>query len=119
MAVADPARPVGRNHPPPRRTVTLDRHPARHLVISGTPSRPVSRATADVGATVIGEHGTSEVLVVLGHRGGSPTLDLLGDRREPIEEIRREVEPDVRYANIAIIKGTGASRYGNATVDRG
>jgi L-lactate dehydrogenase len=50
---------------------------------------------------------------------GRPTLDLLGDRREPIEEIRREVEPDVRYANIAIIKGTGASRYGNAAVDRG
>jgi hypothetical protein len=30
---------------------------------------------------------------------GPPTLDLLDDRREPIEEIRREVEPDVRYAN--------------------
>ena len=72
MAITDPARPVGRNHPPPRRTVTLDRHPDRHLVISGTPSRSVSRATADVSATVIGEHGTSEVLLVLGHRGGSP-----------------------------------------------
>jgi hypothetical protein len=32
----------------------------------------------------------------------------LDDRREAIEEIRREVEPDVRYANIATIEGTGA-----------
>ena len=47
---------------------------------------------------------------------GPPPLDLLDDRREPIEEIRREVEPDVRYANIATIEGAG--RYGNTAVER-
>ena len=37
--------------------------------------------------------------------------DLLDDRREPIEETRREVEPDVRYANIATTEGTGQPRW--------
>jgi hypothetical protein len=72
--------------------------PAPHLVVSGTPSPSVSCATADVSVTA---------------------LVFLDDRREPIEKMRREVEPDVRYANIATIEGTGASRYGNATVERG
>jgi L-lactate dehydrogenase len=45
--------------------------------------------------------------------------DLFDDRREPIEEIRREVEPDVRDTNIATIEGAGASRYGNAAAERG
>ena len=68
---------------------------------------------------MIGNAGTSEVLVVLGHPGGPP--DLLDDRREPIEETRREVEPDVRYANIATTEGTGAAAMGtprSSAVDR-
>ena len=47
--------------------------------------------------------------------------DLLDDRREPIEETRREVEPDVRYANIATTEGTGAAAMGtprSSAVDR-
>ena len=72
---------------------------------------------ADVSAMVIGEHGTSEVLLWSSATvAGRPAVDLLKDRGKPLHEIRREVENDVRYANIAIIEGTGASRYGIAAV---
>jgi L-lactate dehydrogenase len=68
---------------------------------------------------VIGDTAPPRCLWFSATVAGPPTLDLLDDRREPIEEIRREVEPDVRYANIATIEGTGGSRYGNAEVERG
>jgi L-lactate dehydrogenase len=72
---------------------------------------------ADVNATVIGEHGTSEVLLWSSATvGGRPALDLLNYHGTPLHEVRREIENDVRYANIAIIEGTGASRYGIAAV---
>lgn len=72
---------------------------------------------ADVQATVVGEHGTSEVLLwSTATVGDVPVLDLLGRGGRPVEEVCREIEHDVRYANIAIIEGTGASRYGIASV---
>ena len=71
--------------------------------------------TADVQAMVVGEHGTSQVLLwSTATVAGRPVLDLLdGTGRQ---QIRHEIEHDVRYANIAIIEGTGASRYGIAAV---
>jgi L-lactate dehydrogenase len=72
---------------------------------------------ADVNAMVVGEHGTSEVLLwSTATVAGRPALDLLDCHDEPLREVRRQVENDVRYANIAIIEGTGASRYGIAAV---
>jgi malate/lactate dehydrogenase len=38
--------------------------------------------------------------------------DLLVQRGIALDEFRQEVERDVRYANIAIIDGIGASQYG-------
>lgn len=72
---------------------------------------------ADVDATVVGEHGTSEVLLwSTASVGGRPALDLLDRDGRRREQVRKEIEDDVRYANIAIIEGTGASRYGIAVV---
>jgi L-lactate dehydrogenase len=73
--------------------------------------------TADIQAMVVGEHGTSQVLLwSTATVAGRPVLDLLGANHPRPQQVRREVEHDVRYANIAIIEGTGASRYGIAAV---
>jgi L-lactate dehydrogenase len=72
--------------------------------------------TDDVSAMVVGEHGTSQVLLWSSATvAGRPVLDLLGHNAHA-EVVRREIEHDVRFANIAIIEGTGASRYGIAAV---
>jgi L-lactate dehydrogenase len=71
----------------------------------------------DVHAMVVGEHGTSEVpLWSSASVGGIPALGLLGRDGGSLDEIRRDIESDIRYANIAIIEGTGASQYGIGAV---
>ena len=82
---------------------------------------------ASVEALVVGEHGTSEVLLWSSARvGGRPVLELLqastvrpaeggrayADPGQAREKIRQEIEREVRYANITIIEGIGASQYG-------
>lgn len=68
---------------------------------------------ASIDALVIGEHGTTEVLLWSSARvGGMPVLDVPAPRREPPEQLRAAVEREVRYANITIIEGIGASQYG-------
>ncbi len=72
---------------------------------------------SDVHAMVVGEHGTSEVLLwSTASAADGPAVALLGRTGRPTEDVRKEIEDDVRYANIAIIEGTGASRYGIASV---
>jgi L-lactate dehydrogenase len=71
----------------------------------------------DVQALVVGEHGTSEVFLWSSASvGGIPVLDLLGQDGQPVDELRQQVENDIRYANITIIEGTGASQYGIGAV---
>lgn len=66
-----------------------------------------------VEANVLGEHGTSEVFVWSSARaGGVPVFDALKDSDHGREELRGSIERDVRYANITIIEGIGASQYG-------
>ena len=68
---------------------------------------------ACVEANVVGEHGTSSVFLWSSARiGGTGVADLLAKRGSDLETFRREVEQGVRYANIAIIEGIGASQYG-------
>ncbi len=68
---------------------------------------------AYVEAQVLGEHGTSEVLLWSSARvAGAPILSALGNIDQNPEELRSSVERDVRYANIAIIEGNQASQYG-------
>ena len=71
----------------------------------------------DVQAMVVGEHGTSEVLLWSSASvGGIPVLELLGQDGHPVDQLRQEIEHDIRYANITIIEGTGASQYGIGAV---
>jgi L-lactate dehydrogenase len=71
----------------------------------------------DVHAMVVGEHGTSEVLLWSSATvSGIPVLDLLAAGDTPLDTLRDEIENDIRYANITIIEGTGASQYGIGAV---
>jgi L-lactate dehydrogenase len=68
---------------------------------------------AHVEAYVIGEHGTSSVFLWSSARiGGMSVKELLARRRISFDDFRRTLEQDVRYANITIIEGIGASQYG-------
>ena len=62
-----------------------------------------------VEAQVIGEHGTSQVYLW-------STARVAGTAIPQDDPMRHEVENDVRYANISIIEGTGASQLGIGVV---
>jgi len=67
---------------------------------------------ASVEALVVGEHGTSEVLLWSSARvSGVPLAEALA-ARDSMDELRSAVERDVRYANITIIEGNEASQFG-------
>jgi L-lactate dehydrogenase len=64
-----------------------------------------------VEAQVVGEHGTSQVFLWSSARVAG-TRALAAVAGEAPEAFRRRVEQEVRYANITIIEGTGASQLG-------
>jgi L-lactate dehydrogenase len=67
---------------------------------------------ASVEAQVVGEHGTSAVLLWSTARvGGVPIAEAL-PAGISMDEFRKGVEHDVRFANIAIIEGNDASQFG-------
>jgi L-lactate dehydrogenase len=66
-----------------------------------------------VQADVLGEHGTSEVLHWSGATiAGVPLRDLAAQRGIDPNELKKQIENEVRFANINIIDVTGASQYG-------
>ena len=68
---------------------------------------------AQVEAQVIGDHGTSQVFLWSSARiAGVPVAALLKERGEKLDDVRAQLERDVRYANITIIEGHDASQYG-------
>src|SRR5690606_16580035 len=70
-----------------------------------------------VQAEVIGEHGTSQVyLWSSASVASTPILPSLLPGGMSAEAFRREVEEEVRFANIDIIEGTGASQLGIGVV---
>jgi L-lactate dehydrogenase len=78
-------------------------HLARYLKVS----------PSDVDAFVLGEHGVSSVFLWSSARvGGRRVLDLFAETASAPEAAREQLEADVRYANITIIEGIGASQYG-------
>jgi L-lactate dehydrogenase len=74
-------------------TLRFRHHLARHFNVD----------PKDVEAQVVGEHGTSQVFLWSSARiAGMPVAGAP----------RQSIENEVRFANIAIIEGTGASQYG-------
>ena len=70
-----------------------------------------------VDAQVIGEHGTSQVyLWSTATVAGAPILRSMLPQGTDAASFRAGVEDDVRYANINIIEGTGASQLGIGVV---
>jgi L-lactate dehydrogenase len=70
-----------------------------------------------VEALVLGEHGTSQVYVWSSARvGATPIVPSLIPKATTAAQFRAAVEEDVKFANIDIIEGTGASRLGIGVV---
>jgi L-lactate dehydrogenase len=71
-------------------------------------------SASSVSAQVLGEHGTSELFVwSSAHIAGVPIQSLLSQQRHnDFDKFRRDVADEVRYANISIIEGIGASQHG-------
>jgi L-lactate dehydrogenase len=66
-----------------------------------------------VEAQVIGEHGVSQVFLWSSARiAGVPISKLIEQRGETLDSVRKQIEADVRYANITIIEGNDASQFG-------
>ncbi len=110
---------------PPEPLVEISRKLARHdLVLSTSTYLDTLRFRfhlaqtfcvdpASVDATVVGEHGNSSVFLWSSARiGGNLINDLLERRQIANAPFRQHVEDEVRYANISIIEGIGASQFG-------
>jgi L-lactate dehydrogenase len=68
---------------------------------------------ASVSAQILGEHGTTEVFVWSSATiTGRPLRECLSRASQNWDEFRRDIEQQVRFANIAIIEGIGASQHG-------
>jgi L-lactate dehydrogenase len=66
-----------------------------------------------VEAQVVGEHGTSQVFLWSSARiSGAPVKEVVRRDGHSFEDFRRDLEQDVRYANITIIEGNDASQFG-------
>jgi L-lactate dehydrogenase len=76
--------------------------------------RKLKVAPTSVEAQVLGEHGTSQIFQWSGVRvGGVPISEVLGQcGLSHDDDFRPTIEKEVRYANITIIEGIGASQYG-------
>src|SRR6202171_528392 len=75
--------------------------------------RRLAVGAAQIEAQVFGEHGTTEVFHWSGARvSGVPILDALSQLGLDRTDFQSSIEKEVRYANITIIEGIGASQYG-------
>jgi L-lactate dehydrogenase len=110
---------------PPDPLADLTRQLARHdrVLSTGTfldslrfrfhLAKQLEVSPASVEAMVIGEHGTSEVFLWSGARVGAMEADrAIASQSSDVAVVRKAVEQEVRYANITIIEGIGASQLG-------
>jgi L-lactate dehydrogenase len=76
--------------------------------------RKLKVAPTDIEAQVLGEHGTSQIFHwSAAHVGGVPIAEALAQSDlQRDDDFRATIENEVRYANITIIEGIGASQYG-------
>jgi L-lactate dehydrogenase len=75
-------------------------------------ARRLAASVSSVEAQVVGEHGTSEVLLWSSARVGRTPIAQALPSSSAIDQFKEDVEHDVRYANIAIIEGNEASQFG-------
>ena len=110
---------------PPDPLVDVARRLAKHERVAGTGTyldslrfrvhlaERLGVNPTSVDAYVVGEHGTSSVFLwSLAQVGGRAIERITAERGMAFDEFRRAVEHEVRYANISIIEGIGASQYG-------
>jgi L-lactate dehydrogenase len=72
-----------------------------------------------VEGLVVGEHGTTEVMLWSSVRvAGAPLADAfcVSDPHCSLDTLREQVEREVRFANISIIEGNDASQFGIGAV---
>lgn len=106
--LADVARGLAPGHPVLSAGTFLDSLRFRLQV-----ARRLRCHASSVEAFVIGEHGTSQVYVWSSARmGGLPVLEHVARDGGDTVRFKAEVEQAVKYANIGIIEGTGASQHG-------
>jgi L-lactate dehydrogenase len=106
--LADIARGLTRTNPVISSGTFLDTLRFRFQIAGRLGCHPSS-----VDSLVIGEHGTSQVYVWSSAQvGGVPVLELVSGGKLKKEKFRSEVEEAVKFANIKIIEGTGASQHG-------
>jgi L-lactate dehydrogenase len=75
--------------------------------------RRLKVAAMAIEAQVLGEHGTSQIFHWSAARvGGVPISEALGQCGLAQDDVHATIENEVRYANITIIEGIGASQYG-------
>jgi L-lactate dehydrogenase len=76
-------------------------------------ARRLEVSPASVEAQILGEHGTSAVFVWSSARiAGAPIRECLSGSSQSWDEFRRDIEQQVRFANISIIEGIAASQHG-------
>ncbi len=110
---------------PPEPLVEITRHLAGHERVFSTSTyldslrfrvhlaERFGLSPACVDAYVVGEHGTSSVFLWSSARIGSmPVQEYLRQHKIGFDEFRKQIEGEVRFANITIIEGLGASQYG-------
>jgi L-lactate dehydrogenase len=110
---------------PPEPLVEITRHIAGHDRVMSTSTyldslrfrvhlaERLGVSPSCVEANVVGEHGTSSVFLWSSARiGGMSVAAVLERQNIGFAEFKKAIEEDVRFANITIIEGTGASQYG-------
>jgi L-lactate dehydrogenase len=109
--------------PDPLADIARDLAPTNPVISSGTfldtlrfrlqLARRLKCHPSSVDALVLGEHGTSQVYVWSSAQvGGETILERVGRSGEDVASFRSQVEQAVKFANIDIIEGTGASQHG-------
>ena len=72
---------------------------------------------SEVDAVVLGEHGTSSVYAWSTARiGGRRVVDLITESGEDVAEVQDRIRESVKFSNISIIEGIGASQHGIGAV---
>jgi L-lactate dehydrogenase len=122
-AAPDAVIVVATDPPDPLADIVRELAPSANVLSSGTwldslrlrthLAHALGVSVKSVAADVLGEHGTSEVMHWSGATvAGVPLKDAAAQFGLEVSALRQRIEDEVRFANINIIEGLGASQYG-------